>query len=806
MNKPLLSRDPETAFGPYHFHDIPWRARWISDPAWDHASPVVSAFRCVFDVAESSVVPIHVTADQRYDLYLDGERVAWGSERGMPTHWYYESYDLKLAPGPHTLVARVWWVGTGDIAHLGHSTLSPAFLLHAEGEWAERLDTTSAAWTVRTLPGYSFCLPQLSHAFHAVGARTLLRYSPDVVEALSGAGEGWLPAVEVSENAFRAAGDECHTFNRLLAPAVLPRMYEAPRSVGTVRYAKSTPLSAGGPSLETSRALPFSAAESDPALAASFSALAAGTAPAVVPARSFCRVLLRPDDYLCAWPQLRFSGGAGARIRVGWAESLFESADPAVHAKGDRDACEGKFFRGMYDEVVADGSSGAFFESLWWEAGAWILLAVETADEPLALESFSLRETHYPVAYDFAFRCSDARWDAVQPLLRRALEMCSHESYMDCPYYEQLMYGGDTRLELLTTLATTRDDRLPRKAMTLFDQSRSDAGLTTARVPTRRKQVIPPFSLWWIHMVSDYALWRGDKAFVRDRLQGVRDVLLAYFRHVGDDGLLRAPLGWNFVDWTGWKAGIPPAGDTGGACSIHNLHYAWTLRLAATLEDFAGDAGLAAWDRALADRVGSAAVRVFWDDARCLFADDPAHSFWSQHAQALALLGGFVPAGREDAVARNLASDTSLVQATVYFSYYVFEALYKARLPGPFYDRFALWFSLPGLGLRTTVEQPEPSRSDCHAWGAHPLFSALCSLAGVRPAAPGFQAVAIEPMPCGLTEIDATVPHPRGAVSVRIRLGADSLWHGTLSTPAGHPSSFRLGSQSLVWAGGSVEL
>ena len=37
--------------------------------------------------------------------------------------------------------------------------------------------------------------------------------------------------------------------------------------------------------------------------------------------------------------------------------------------------------------------------------------------------------------------------------------MCAHETYMDCPYYEQMMYVGDTRLEVLTTYAISRDDR-----------------------------------------------------------------------------------------------------------------------------------------------------------------------------------------------------------------------------------------------------------------------------------------------------------------------------------------------------------
>jgi alpha-L-rhamnosidase len=115
---------------------------------------------------------------------------------------------------------------------------------------------------------------------------------------------------------------------------------------------------------------------------------------------------------------------------------------------------------------------------------------------------------------------------------------------MDCPYYEQLMYVGDTRLEALTTYAISPDDRLPRKSILLFGLSRLPDGLTQARYPSRDVQVIPPFALWWVGMVYDYALWRGDQAFISALLPGVRAVLDGFLAHVNAENLLQArPVG-----------------------------------------------------------------------------------------------------------------------------------------------------------------------------------------------------------------------------------------------------------------------
>ena len=121
------------------------------------ALPAVNAYRLQFDLPAAAVMRVHVSADERYLLYLDGEAVGRGPERGSDRAWFYESYDLALAPGVHTLVALVWQLG--ELAPLAQVGLAGGFLLEAEGAYGALLSTKSAAWTCKAVGGLSFDLP-----------------------------------------------------------------------------------------------------------------------------------------------------------------------------------------------------------------------------------------------------------------------------------------------------------------------------------------------------------------------------------------------------------------------------------------------------------------------------------------------------------------------------------------------------------------------------------------------------------------------------------------------------------------------
>ena len=792
--KVLLDHNP---LAPCNAAPADFRAAYRTRPAWitpsqPHSPPEVTAYRLQFDLPQADTIRAHVSADERYLLYVDGQCVGRGPERGSDRVWFYETYDLDLATGPHTLVALVWRLG--EIGPLAQVSLAGGFLLEAEGPHGELLSTKSAAWETKPVNGVGFSMPsgrRMAWFVEPIQTTDGAAY-PWGIEL--GQGEGWEPATARREDvAFPFGIHPVHP----LRPALLPAQMSAPRRAGRVRHvspaAWSDPQSVA---VVTGANLP---AEAD-----AWQSLLDESTPLVMPPHTHRQVVIDLEQYVCAYPQVQLSAGSGSRITIGWAEALY--LDDSGRTKGQRDEVEGRtFIATCRDVILADGGTQRHFEPLWWRAGRFVELLVETGDQPLTLERFGLLETRYPLEMESRFSSSDPRLDAVTPVMLRGLQMCAHETYMDCPYYEQMMYVGDSRLEALTTYTIQADDRLPRKSTLLFGLSRLPDGLTQARYPGRDIQVIPPFALWWIGMVYDYALWRGDSAFVSEMLPGVRSVLDGFLAHVTPENLLLSAHGWNFADWiSDWPLGVPPEGFEG--CSgLLNWHLIYTLGLAIRLEEWVGEPLLAQRWRNWRETLATAVKSAFWDGTRGIFADDLAHTHFSEHSQCLALLSGALQGEQYALTAQNLLSDASLTRTTIYFTHYLFETYRLLDQPAAFFERMGLWFDLPEQGFKTTPEQPEPSRSDCHGWGAHPLYHFYASLLGIRPTTFGFNEVEIAPMPGHLTSLSGEMVHPRGRIEADLRFENGHV-RGTVSLPTGLSGTFYYAGKTVVLHPGSQSI
>ena len=149
-------------------------------------------------------------------------------------------------------------------------------------------------------------------------------------------------------------------------------------------------------------------------------------------------------------------------------------------------------------------------------------LEIETADEALRFHDLHGIFVGYPFTLVARFD-SDLAWLADMWAINwRGARLCAWETYFDTPYYEQLQYVGDTRIQGLVTLYMSDDDRLVRQAIEHFDLSRIPEGITASRYPSDLGQYIPTFSPIWVAMVHDYWMHRDEPAYVRGFLPGIR--------------------------------------------------------------------------------------------------------------------------------------------------------------------------------------------------------------------------------------------------------------------------------------------
>ncbi len=273
----------------------------------------------------------------------------------------------------------------------------------------------------------------------------------------------------------------------------------------------------------------------------------------LIPSHSKATIILDQSHLTTAYPVLAVSGGKAADITVSYAESLFDAPvekGPDSISKGNRNDVEGKYFSGYKDEFLADGGSQRTIIPLWWRTYRYIKLEVETKDEPLMVNDFYGIYTGYPFQKTSTFQSDKPELNKMLDIGWRTARLCAHETYMDCPYYEQLQYAGDVRIQTMVSMYNSPDDRLVRNAIIQLSQSLSSNGLTMSRYPSREDQFIPTFSLWWIGMLRDYWMYRGDSAFVQSFLPATRQVLNFFASKQDQNGSLKRYSQWPFTDWT----------------------------------------------------------------------------------------------------------------------------------------------------------------------------------------------------------------------------------------------------------------
>jgi hypothetical protein len=758
-----------------------WNASWIKVPGETVNGYEICLFRKLFSVANKpATFLVHVSGDNRYKLFVNGKLVSVGPARSDFYYWNYESVDLAtyLATGKNVISAIVF--NEGALRPAAQMSYRTGFIIQGNTPAEEEINT-GQSWKCYRDSAYHPLPVELIYSYYASGPGEMvdMKLHPQQWQQADFDDTKWQQASKISDGTPK--GQFTFIEGWMLVPSPIPAREMVMQRLKAMRRADGVTLPPGFP---------------------------AEKGPVTIPAHTKATILLDQTYLTNAYPTILFSKGKDAGISMSYAEGLY-IIEPnntnwrAQSRKGNRNEIDGKRFVGRKDSIISDGSTGQQFTSLNWRTYRYIQLIVETKDEPLTIDDLYGMATGYPFQYNARLETGNNELSKILEIGWHTARLCSWETYMDCPYYEQLQYVGDTRIQALVSYYDSGDDRLARNAITLLDHSRIAEGITQSRYPTAVMQQIPTFSLWWIGMLHDYYMYRNDSGFVRGKLQGIRDVLSFFNHYQQADGSLKNAPYWEFTDWANgkvwkagknWYAGVAPIGDNGNS-SVLDLQLLWAYQLAAELENKLGSKEAAIKYEHLASQLKQTIRSKYWVASKGIFADRPEKDVFSQHANSLAILTG-VAAGEEAmAIGHKLLTDTSMVQASIYFKYYVHQAMIKAGMGNDYINWLGIWRDNIKMGMSTWAEMSDvsASRSDCHAWGSSPNIELYRTVLGIESDAPGFKKVKIEPHLGAITHIGGQVPHPKGNISVRYEQQG-TKWELNITLPEGTPGR-------LLWKG-----
>ena len=753
-----------------------WKASWIAHPTSSQLEYGVFLFRKSFHLNK---VPknfiVYVSADNRYKLYVNGQHITNGPARGDFLNWRYESIDIAgyLKPGENIIASEV--INYGYDRPLAQYTFQTAFILQTEDSAYDELNTGRNGWKVKQNKAYQPLSVSVNmvNGFYAAGPcdSVIAKRYPWGWNSIGFTDNEWeTPKIAFADKAKQISGvgrGYIYGAGLHLVPRSIPLLEQKQE-----RFSEIIRTNYKGMSNNT---------------------FISGNTT-VVTKNTKVSFLLDQKYLTIGYPQLLVSKGNGSKIKITYAEALRDSAGN----KGNRNIIEGKEVYGYYDVIYPDGGDNRQFEPLWLRTFRYVKMDIETGNEELLINDYYNVFTAYPFIQKAEFQTDDPRLTQIWDVAWRTARLCASETYFDCPYYEQLQYIGDTRIQALISLYVTGDDRLMRNAIELFDQSRISDGLTLSRYPTNYPQIIPTYSLMWVNMIHDYYIYRGDSLFISRFAQGIADVLSWFEKRIDPKtGMIGKLEWWNFSDYTpDFQMGIPDGVDDGNSAFV-SLQYVYALQNAARIFEYLGQSYFSDKYSKLAEIIKVAVLQNCYDNTSCLIAETPNKIRFSVHTSLFAILTNTIEEKDQPELMKRILANNKIIQPTVYFKFYLFRCLQKTGMGDMYLDNLGVWYNMLNQGLTTFAETDVDPRSDCHAWSASPLFDFLHLVAGIQPASPGFKTVLITPNFGKLSTINAKFPHPKGDIILRLTKDIKNKISGYIELPEGLTGMFKYGNAEI---------
>lgn len=749
-------------------------SNWIWLPSWSDADkkiPRTVLFRKNIKLTETpQKAELEISADTRYKLYINNALVEVGPSKGDKSIWFKDRIDITryLRKGTNILAVIVlrYPENAMDGNHGMFRTATPGLYVKGKITTVDAQEISldaDVSWKCKINKNVSF-------------VREEERFAPLIIhENASGNEEifGWkMPEYDDSEweSAKPYINIEIH---QAVSPGnlqerTIPYMYrkdccfteimEVPKSVHSQEKWQEF--------IEGKRVLE-------------------------IPSDTEEIIEISAGEEMTGYISLALSAGKNTEITLIYAEAYVQEEHVGpdyVALKKDRLDQKNGHLEGYQDYYCVAGLgteiTPEIYEPFWFRTFRFVQLRIKTGAEPLTLQHFDYQETGYPLEVSTSVKTSDESLSDIWKISERTLRRCMHETYEDCPYYEQLQYIMDSRTQILYTYSVSADDRLARKCIDDLARAQRYDGLLNCSYPNCNPNIIPGFSVYYILMIYDHMMYFGDWKLVEKYMPTVERILQFFEEHLSEKGyvgktggLIMEEAFWSFIDWAQeWNptSGMPPAG-LKGPITMESLLYIYGLQHAAKLAEYLGRKDEASQFTECAVKVQNA-VRTYCINTDGLVQDGPGVEEYSQHCQVFACLTDTIDTDQARTnILRTIQEKKHFAQCTVAMRFYLFRALEKTDLYVYTDQYWEAWRTMIKNHCTTCVESEAYARSECHAWGSLALYELPGTILGVRPAAPGYEKIKICPVSGYLKEAEGTVKTPKGMIYVKWTKEGDKL-------------------------------
>ncbi|OCL07390.1 carbohydrate-binding module family 67 protein [Glonium stellatum] len=742
------------------------QTKWIWIPNYNDSHPQspgqFALFRKSFNLSSltSEKCFIHVSADSRYRLFINGASVAFGPCKSYLEKWYYETVDIGpyLCEGKNVLSAKVLRYSATQTANFSLMRANiPGLVVH--GKVQSKDLSTDESW--RCILDESSRIVPASEWNYMLGPPLLL--NNETVDG-SKAEANW-QSIDFDDSHWSSAVFQSARAKMLpvldpwkLTGRPIPMFSEIPRNFD------STVRSGGDVGIK------------------SWNDLIRTNAPVHIGPLQTVFAELQVLAFTTGFLELHLSGGIGTKIRIICAEcyeqdlGVDRSPWPLPRSKGNRVYHENSRLYGLEDTYIVNSESGdVCYEPFWFRAFRFVRLEITCHNAPITIKRFAYREFHYPLEISTKISLSPIL-DDMWKISLNTLRNCMHETYEDCPFYEQNQFIADSRLQMLFTYQLSHDDRLARKTIQEFNASRRPDGLLEAQFPNPFRAVnIPQFSLYWIWMIHDHMRYFNDGSLIRAYIGTVDGILHYFHSRVNEKGLVGKfdSEMWPFIDWVDeWKdtrdfknMALPASYQKEGVATFNSLLYAMTLNAAADLCDYISWPDVAAEYRKRSSSLNEVVNKYCFVDG--FYTDGTVGSSKSQHCQVFAVLSGAITGDAARELVLRTFQATNLPKCSYALGFYVFEAVAKVGLlEDMFQTLIQPWTKMMENNLTTWAEDSVNSRSDCHGWSACLVHVFVAHIFGLTPATPSYKYLRIDPLRSLLSSAKGSFATTLGNLSI----------------------------------------